>query len=87
MSLKIDYLPQNLQSAHEVHQFDHDLDELKSWISEKEIMLDSENRENDLFSVQALIRKHEGLEVLVSHSYCYLRKTINTILGFIPVKS
>ncbi|XP_034163832.2 spectrin beta chain, non-erythrocytic 5 [Pangasianodon hypophthalmus] len=53
---------ENLQSAHEVHQFDHDLDELKSWISEKEIMLDSEDRENDLFSVQALIRQHEGLE-------------------------
>ncbi|KAF7704200.1 hypothetical protein HF521_021272 [Silurus meridionalis] len=53
---------ENLQSAHEVHQFDHDLDELKSWISEKEIMLDSENREIDLFSVQAFIRQHEGLE-------------------------
>lgn len=60
-------LPQNLQSAREVHQFDHDLDELKSWISEKEITLDSEDRGNDLFSVQALIRQHEGLEVLASH--------------------
>ncbi|KAG7328102.1 hypothetical protein KOW79_008046 [Hemibagrus wyckioides] len=53
---------ENLQSAHEVHQFDHDLDELKSWISEKKIMLDSEDMENDLISVQALIRQHEGLE-------------------------
>ncbi|XP_053365454.1 spectrin beta chain, non-erythrocytic 5 isoform X1 [Clarias gariepinus] len=53
---------EGLQSAREVHQFDHDLDELKSWISEKEIMLDSEDRENDLVSVQALIRQHEGLE-------------------------
>lgn len=60
-------LPQNLQSAREVHQFDHDLDELKSWISEKEITLDSEDIGNDLFSVQALIRQHEGLEVLASH--------------------
>lgn len=65
------YFPQNLQSAHEVHQFDHDLDELKSWISEKKIMLDSEDMENDLISVQALIRQHEGLEVLASHQYCY----------------
>lgn len=61
------YLPQNLQSAREIHQFDHDLDELRSWISEKENMLNSEDRENDLFSVQALIRQHEGLEVLPSH--------------------
>lgn len=61
------YLPQNLQSAHEIHQFDHDLDELKSWISEKENILNSEDRGNDLFSVQAFIRQHEGLEVLPSH--------------------
>ncbi|KAK3538029.1 hypothetical protein QTP70_027382 [Hemibagrus guttatus] len=53
---------ENLQSAREVHQFDHDLDELKSWISEKKIMLDSEDMENDLINVQALIRQHEGLE-------------------------
>ncbi|TSW08341.1 Spectrin alpha chain [Bagarius yarrelli] len=56
------YLSQNLQSAHEVHQFDHDLDELKSWISEKEIMLDLEDRKDDLISVKACIRQHEGLE-------------------------
>ncbi|TSO67499.1 Spectrin beta chain, non-erythrocytic 5 [Bagarius yarrelli] len=53
---------ENLQSAHEVHQFDHDLDELKSWISEKEIMLDLEDRKDDLISVKACIRQHEGLE-------------------------
>lgn len=64
LTLKPYYLPQNLQSAHEVHQFDRDLDELKSWISEKEIMLNSEDRKNDLISVQALIRQHESLEVL-----------------------
>ncbi|XP_036450101.1 spectrin beta chain, non-erythrocytic 5 isoform X2 [Colossoma macropomum] len=53
---------ENLRSAREVHQFDHDLDELRSWISEKEVVLDSEEQEHDLLSVQALIRKHEGLE-------------------------
>ncbi|XP_072545910.1 spectrin beta chain, non-erythrocytic 5 [Salminus brasiliensis] len=53
---------EKLQSAREVHQFDHDLDELRSWISEKEVVLDSEEQEHDLLSVQALIRQHEGLE-------------------------
>ncbi|XP_017558803.1 spectrin beta chain, non-erythrocytic 5 isoform X2 [Pygocentrus nattereri] len=53
---------ENLRSAREVHQFDHDLDELRSWISEKEVVLDSEEQEHDLLSVQALIRQHEGLE-------------------------
>uniref|UniRef100_A0A673I813 Spectrin beta chain, non-erythrocytic 2-like n=1 Tax=Sinocyclocheilus rhinocerous TaxID=307959 RepID=A0A673I813_9TELE len=53
---------QNLRSAREVHQFDHDLDELRSWMNEKEVALDSEEQENDLLSVQALIRQHEGLE-------------------------
>ncbi|KAI2654409.1 Spectrin beta chain, non-erythrocytic 5 [Labeo rohita] len=53
---------ENLHSAREVHQFDHDLDELRSWMNEKEVALDSEEQENDLLSVQALIRQHEGLE-------------------------
>ncbi|XP_026142105.1 spectrin beta chain, non-erythrocytic 5 isoform X1 [Carassius auratus] len=52
----------NLRSAREVHQFDHDLDELRSWMNEKEVALDSEEQEYDLLSVQALIRQHEGLE-------------------------
>lgn len=54
---------QKLHTAREVHQFDHDLDELRSWMSEKEVALDSEDQENDLLSVQALIRQHEGMEV------------------------
>lgn len=32
-------------------------------MNEKEVALDSEEQENDLLSVQALIRQHEGLEV------------------------
>ncbi|KAA0711222.1 Spectrin beta chain, non-erythrocytic 5 [Triplophysa tibetana] len=53
---------EKLHTAREVHQFDHDLDELRSWMSEKEVALDSEDQENDLLSVQALIRQHDGLE-------------------------
>nr|XP_055027307.1 spectrin beta chain, non-erythrocytic 5 [Misgurnus anguillicaudatus] len=53
---------EKLRSAREVHQFNHDLDELRSWMNEKEVALDSEVQENDLLSVQALIRQHEGLE-------------------------
>ncbi|KAL2098982.1 hypothetical protein ACEWY4_005462 [Coilia grayii] len=52
----------NLHAAREVHQFDSDVDELKSWMSEKEVGLDSEEQNHDLLSVQALIRQHEGLE-------------------------
>ncbi|KAK1793411.1 hypothetical protein P4O66_011796, partial [Electrophorus voltai] len=53
---------ENLISAREIHQFDHDLDELKSWMNEKEMALDTEDQENDLLSVQALIRQHTSLE-------------------------
>uniref|UniRef100_A0A8C8K4M3 Spectrin beta chain, non-erythrocytic 5 n=1 Tax=Oncorhynchus tshawytscha TaxID=74940 RepID=A0A8C8K4M3_ONCTS len=52
----------NLKSAREVHQFDHDVDELKGWMSEKEVVLDSDDHDHDLLSIQALIRQHEGLE-------------------------
>nr|XP_029543639.1 spectrin beta chain, non-erythrocytic 5 [Oncorhynchus nerka] len=53
---------ENLKSAREVHQFDHDVDELKGWMSEKEVVLDSDDHDHDLLSIQALIRQHEGLE-------------------------
>ncbi|XP_067099877.1 spectrin beta chain, non-erythrocytic 5 [Osmerus mordax] len=53
---------QNLQGAREVHQFDHDVDELRGWMSEKEVVLNSEDHEHDLLGIQALIRQHEGLE-------------------------
>lgn len=63
---------QNLRSAQEVHQFDHDLDELRSWMNEKEVALNSEEQEYDLLSVQALIRQHEGLEVPNIHMHLLL---------------
>ncbi|KAJ8333280.1 hypothetical protein SKAU_G00421760 [Synaphobranchus kaupii] len=53
---------ESLRSAREVHQFDHDVDELKSWMLEKEATLDSEDHGHDLLSVQALLRQHQGLE-------------------------
>ncbi|XP_036927334.1 spectrin beta chain, non-erythrocytic 5 isoform X2 [Acanthopagrus latus] len=58
---------QSLQSAREVHQFNHDVDELKGWMAEKEAVLDSEDQ--DLNSIQTLLRQHEALErdlVLIS---------------------
>jgi len=43
--------------------FSHrDADETKSWINEKDVALSSDDYGRDLASVQALQRKHEGLE-------------------------
>ncbi|XP_067336707.1 spectrin beta chain, non-erythrocytic 5 isoform X2 [Channa argus] len=53
---------QMLQSAKEVHQFNNDVDELKGWMAEKEAVLDSEEQDHDLQSVQTLLRQHEALE-------------------------
>ncbi|XP_029899947.1 spectrin beta chain, non-erythrocytic 5 isoform X2 [Myripristis murdjan] len=53
---------QNLRSAKEVHQFNHDVDELKTWMAEKEAVLDSEDPDHDLHSIQTLLRQHEALE-------------------------
>ncbi|KAG7510030.1 spectrin beta chain, non-erythrocytic 5 [Solea senegalensis] len=55
---------QNLQGAREIHQFNHDVDELKAWIAEKEAVLDSEDQDQDLDlqSIQTLLRQHEALE-------------------------
>lgn len=39
-----------------------DADETKSWINEKDTVLSSDDFGRDLASVQALQRKHEGLE-------------------------
>lgn len=61
---------QNLQAAREVHQFHHDVDELKGWMAEKEAVLDSEDQDHDLTSIQALLRQHEALEVGKSELVC-----------------
>ncbi|CAJ0599218.1 unnamed protein product [Cylicocyclus nassatus] len=53
---------QQLASVHEVQRFHRDIDEAKDWIREKDVALDSDDFGRDLRSVQALRRKHEGIE-------------------------
>ncbi|KAK2727728.1 hypothetical protein QYM36_008275, partial [Artemia franciscana] len=53
---------QQLGSAHEVQRFHRDVDETKDWIQEKDAALESDDLGKDLRTVQALQRKHEGLE-------------------------
>lgn len=51
-----------LGSAHEVQRFHRDVDETKDWIQEKDETLNNDDLGKDLRTVQALQRKHEGLE-------------------------
>ncbi|XP_022090941.1 spectrin beta chain, non-erythrocytic 5-like isoform X2 [Acanthaster planci] len=51
-----------LAAAKLIHAFDRDSDETRSWIQEKEKTVSSEDYGHDLASVQALIRRHNGLE-------------------------
>ena len=44
------------------HPDNRDVDETISWIKEKEQLMASDDFGRDLASVQALLRKHEGLE-------------------------
>ncbi|KAJ8289416.1 hypothetical protein GJAV_G00001060 [Gymnothorax javanicus] len=53
---------ENLCSAREVHQFERDVDELRSLMGEKEAALDLHDHGHDLLSVQALLRQHQSLE-------------------------
>jgi spectrin alpha len=50
------------ERAHEVKRFHRDVDETKEWIQEKDDALSIDDLGKDLRSVQALQRKHEGLE-------------------------
>merc|ERR1712223_2375160 len=50
------------EKAHEVQMFHRDVDETKDWISEKDEALNNDSVGHDLRTVQALQRKHEGLE-------------------------
>ncbi|XP_068608001.1 spectrin beta chain, non-erythrocytic 5 [Brachionichthys hirsutus] len=57
----------SLQSAKEIHQFHHDVEELKSWMAEKEAVLDADDL--DLHAIQTLLKQHQALErdlVLIS---------------------
>ncbi|NWZ66645.1 SPTN5 protein, partial [Acrocephalus arundinaceus] len=53
---------ENLQAAHQVHQYDHDVDEVKSWMQEKEAVVDIEDYGYDLPGVQTLLSHLEGVE-------------------------
>ncbi|XP_067948494.1 spectrin alpha chain-like isoform X2 [Watersipora subatra] len=51
-----------LSNNHEIQQFNRDVDETLEWIKEKDAILSTEDYGKDLPSVQALQRKHEGME-------------------------
>ncbi|XP_063295491.1 spectrin beta chain, non-erythrocytic 5 [Pelobates fuscus] len=51
-----------LATAHQVHQFDHEVDELLSWIQEKEVVAKTDDYGYDLPGVQTLLSQHESFE-------------------------
>jgi len=53
---------QTLSNSFEVQRYHREVDETKDWIREKDVTLNNDNYGHDLASVQALQRKHEGLE-------------------------
>ncbi|XP_056301760.1 spectrin alpha chain, non-erythrocytic 1 isoform X10 [Danio aesculapii] len=66
-----------LFGAAEVQRFNRDVDETISWIKEKEQLMASDDFGRDLASVQALLRKHEGLE----RDLAALNDKVNTLGG------
>ncbi|XP_041369234.1 spectrin alpha chain-like isoform X2 [Gigantopelta aegis] len=53
---------ERLFGAHEIQRFNRDADETIAWIQEKDAVLSTDDYGRDLASVQALQRKHEGVE-------------------------
>ncbi|KAM6392440.1 LOW QUALITY PROTEIN: spectrin beta chain, non-erythrocytic 5 [Pluvialis apricaria] len=53
---------ENLRAARQVHQYDHDVDEVKGWMQEKEAVVDIEDYGYDLPGVQTLLSQLEGVE-------------------------
>lgn len=53
---------EKLFGAHEIQRFNRDADETIAWITEKDVVISSDDYGRDLASVQALQRKHEGIE-------------------------
>ncbi|XP_077120129.1 spectrin beta chain, non-erythrocytic 5 isoform X3 [Ranitomeya variabilis] len=51
-----------LTKAQQVHQFDHEVDELLCWIQEKEVTVNNDDYGYDLMGVQTLLSQHEGFE-------------------------
>ncbi|XP_062974523.1 spectrin beta chain, non-erythrocytic 5 [Elgaria multicarinata webbii] len=62
LQLTIQTRAENLRAAHQVHQYDHDVDDLKGWMQEKEAIVDREDYGYDLPGVQMLLSQHEGVE-------------------------
>ena len=52
-----------LAGAKEVHVYGRDADDTLEWIQEKDGIVSSDDYGHDLESVQALISRHEGMEV------------------------
>uniref|UniRef100_A0A663LNR3 Calponin-homology (CH) domain-containing protein n=1 Tax=Athene cunicularia TaxID=194338 RepID=A0A663LNR3_ATHCN len=50
----------NLRAARQVHQYDHDVDEVKGWMQEKEAVVDIEDYGYDLPGVQTLLSQRVG---------------------------
>uniref|UniRef100_A0A8C3QRB7 Calponin-homology (CH) domain-containing protein n=1 Tax=Cyanoderma ruficeps TaxID=181631 RepID=A0A8C3QRB7_9PASS len=70
---------ENLQAAHQVHQYDHDVDEVKGWMQEKEAVVDIDDYGYDLSGVQTLLSHLEGKSIdankslytcIYSHGIC-----------------
>ncbi|XP_014805640.1 PREDICTED: spectrin beta chain, non-erythrocytic 5-like [Calidris pugnax] len=53
---------ENLTAARQVHQYDHDVDEIKGWMQEKEAVVDIDDYGYDLPGVQTLLSQLEGVE-------------------------
>ncbi|XP_061199763.1 spectrin beta chain, non-erythrocytic 5 [Neopsephotus bourkii] len=53
---------ENLRAAQQVHQYDHDVDEVKGWMQEKEAVVDIEDYGYDLPGVQTLLSQLEGVK-------------------------
>jgi len=71
-------LLQALQAAKIVHIYGRDADDTLEWIQEKDGLVSSENFGHDLETAQALVSKHEVLEVgRLTHSYQLLNTTFN----------
>ena len=51
-----------MEGAHEVQKFNRNVEETATWMNEKSTAVLSDDYGRDLASVQALQRKHEGLE-------------------------
>ncbi|XP_066464420.1 spectrin beta chain, non-erythrocytic 5 [Eleutherodactylus coqui] len=51
-----------LSTAYQVHQFDHEVDELLSWIQEKEVTVKTDDYGYDLSGMQTLLSQHGSFE-------------------------